>query len=244
MSWAVTINVAGGVTPDIEKAVADFLILEKKYHVKYVIEYASQRHMHLGVLDASKNLGKMLRGKLTKLYPDLMTHPLKAVRCRTWYKSGILKDDDDDTVMMADTHASWCDYMQKDGEEVHYSPGFPEEFQDRLADHKTKSKRRKQASWPAMARWEEQFQEHKLPYETRQDVSTGINKLAFVLRVASLPRASDMPGLVFNLHRYLNKVEGDVLDAMSRFSAECEDSRKRKRQDMIEEENEKYWQNQ
>lgn len=212
-SYAVTINPTDGTSPDMEELILNYLQVKLNCFTVHCIEFASQRHMHLGVLSTSKSIAKCLRNLLTKRYGDQFKHPLVAVKCKTWYKSdGGQKD------------TSWIDYLTKDGPAT-WSDGFPEEFEEYLSDHVDPAKRQ-QAAWPQMNHYLQLFNNNNLPTETFDDISTGLATLAYDLKVASLPRASDIPGLIFNLNAYANNFNGGLLRAMHKFTAENQLKRK------------------
>lgn len=117
--------------------------------------------------------------------------------------------------------------MSKQGD-VTPSVSFPEDYEQFLAEHVDPAQR-KSSSWPVMNQWLQLFKTHELPLESMEQVSTGLSILAFKLKVASLPRGSDIPGLIFNLHCYANEFTGDLLQAMQSVTDDNAFQRKRKR---------------
>lgn len=225
--FAVTINPTGGTTTEIDETIFGYLS-HLKCHYLWSVEVASQRHLHLGVLSPSNSLAKLLRKNLVKHYPNVFTHPKVSVKCKTWYKStGALVDSN---------HSSWIDYVSKDGN-VSYSPGFPSEYEHYLSDHVDLAARQS-SSWPVMNHWLQLFKNHQLPSETEDEIARGLSTLAFKLKVASLPRGSDIPGLIFNIWAYSNSFDGNLMDAMEIFAVKSSLSRKRLRIEIEEEDKE------
>lgn len=168
-----------------------------------------RRHMHMGTF-YKRNPGGQLHRMLVKKWPDAFAHKSVAIKIKTWYK-GDLGD------------GSWIDYLSKDGKPItNQSEDF--NWHELLADDKELDDRRKQA-WQQMHFYKELFEKHDLPYGSVAEVWHGIETLAYVLKVTSLPRMSDRGALRVDLYHYLNSTVGS-LDSAEEFTA----SRKRKRE--------------
>lgn len=168
-----------------------------------------KRHMHMGTF-YKRNPGGQLHRLLVKEWPNEFEHKSVAIKVKTWYK-GDLGD------------GTWIDYLSKDGKPItNQADDF--DWHELLADDKAVDERRKQA-WQQMHYYSELFKTYELPHTTVFEVWQGLETLAYVLKVSSLPRMSDRRALMVDLFHYMNSTTGS-LDTADEFTA----SRKRKRE--------------
>ena len=109
--------------------------------------------------------------------------------------------------------------MSKQGD-ISPGVGFPSDYERFLAEHAGPAVPvRKSSSWPLMImnQWMKLFVTHELPLAiaTLTAVNTGLSAPAFELTAEWLPRGSDIPGSIFNLHSHANESTGDLLMAMA-----------------------------
>lgn len=204
-----------GCTPELEKFIIDYFD-EKKWMYAYSVETqnCSNRHIHI-LLIGNKNSAKCTREKVEKSrrFPLILNY-IKAMDFRTWYKNGKLCPNTGELID-TDVNGGLAYITKEEGQTIHYSSNWTnwEDVQQHLADHVLHENRRN-AKWGQMVHWEELFHKHKLPYETWDDVSVGVSKLAFVLRQASLPDASKIKSTITYIHMFMNKFDGNLATTM------------------------------
>lgn len=225
MAW--TINPPGGLTEVDEKNILKYLN-DKGCRYAYVIETdASQRHMHIGVLGL-KNQTNLFRNYMSTHYPENFPaeHKLVWLKAKTWHKGnpGVMIMKPDGTPANAST---WMEYMQKETSLVENT--LPLNFEELLDDNIDEKDRRKRDVWPMMSHFEKKFKEHDLLFNTFEDVSIGVSKLAFVIREVKPPDAAKLKGFILMLWKYMNQDGTCVLESADDYMIKSEFTRKRKR---------------
>lgn len=230
-SLAWTINPRGGVSEVEENNIVTYLDT-KGCKYAYVIETASQRHMHIGVLGL-KNQTALFRKYMSTQYPQVFPWEdrLTWLKVKTWYKPTSEPVTTPDGSVSE--YKSWMDYMMKDGELKVNT--LPDNYISMLDDNIEEKDRRKRDIWPVMAHFENKFKEHDLLFATFEDVSIGVSKLAFVIREVKPPDAAKLKGFLLMLWKYMNQDGTCVLESADDYMIQSEFTRKRKR---LEAENE------
>lgn len=222
---ALTIRPKGGLREDHEYYLKHYF---RQQPYIYGCEMENEcRHMHMGVLANSSQIRGILLKALRRYDPEAFQVGC-SVKAKIWYK-GYNADEGD--------HQSWIEYMKKDGATVVTNQPDDFDWMEHLADDVPKDKRFKPAAWPIMAKYAELFHEHGLSFETVHDVGEGLGILAFVKKVISLPRLSDMTQTRVYLWHYLNEQGNDLDDTVSEAKILVGDKRKRYQQavDIVEE---------
>jgi len=204
-TYAVTVRPLNGLTDDMVSVVLDFF---KDQPWIYGIEMSgTARHMHMGTY-YKFNPGQNLRRELQKKWPEEFAKT-PSVKAKMWFKGDL-------------GEGTWQKYIAKENNPI---SNRPEDFDwySMLRKDKELHERRKQA-WQAMHFYSQLFLEHDLPFSTVEEVWNGLEQLAYVLKVTSLPRMSDRASLRVDLFHYMNGTTGS-LDTADRFLA----GRKRKR---------------
>lgn len=216
LAW--TFNPKGGVDEGMEQNIVTYM-QNHNIMYKYVIEHASQRHMHCGVIVASKNAAQLIRKYLSRHYPDTFPWDQRQIwlKSKTWYKP-------------VEGMQSWDDYLAKDGGEIH-EHDMPGDYMEILADNLSPEERQKRDPWPEMTMYEQKFEEFDLPYTTFEDVDKGIAMLAFVHRVVKPPDGSKLKGFTMYLWKFLNKDGSGTLASVENRIEEETTARKRRRLD-------------
>jgi hypothetical protein len=194
-SWAITIRPLDGMKDEMVQAVLKFF---KDVPYIYSMEKdGSERHMHMGTF-YKRNPGVQLHRALVKAWPLSFGNKPVCMKIKTWFK-GDLGD------------GTWIDYLSKDGTPItNQSEDF--NWHELLADDKAIEDRRKQ-SWQQMHYYSELFETHELPHKTVDEVMDGLEELAYVLKVSSLPRWSERKGLKIDLFHYMSKTKGGEASA-------------------------------
>jgi len=213
LAW--TFNPRGGVDESTEMNICTYM-QKAGLKYKYVVEHASQRHMHIGVIGVH-NSAVLIRRYLSKNYPETFPWDDRQVwlKSKTWYKP-------------VEGQESWDDYMAKDNQ-TYIGHNLPVDYKDLLADNLSPEERRKRDPWPEMSNFEEKFSQFDLPHDTFDQVDKGIAMLAYVHRVIKPPDMSKLKGFTMHLWKYLNKDGSGALASVENHLNNEMINRKRKR---------------
>lgn len=187
---AITVRPTGGVTPDMEKFIVNYLNKKAEFWIYTAEMQGDARHLHIGAVPYMKvspdNLAGKLWEALFKTYGEVFEIRKRCVKNVSWYAP-------DPEFFARNPHfevkaEDWVKYLTKenDGEGIKSASWDWSLVESELCANKADDVRMNKKHWYLKTTMD-MFKDYKLPTATYEQIKDGLHQLCFEENVTKYP---------------------------------------------------------